>query len=186
VIHVRPAKRGDAAAVARIHIAAWRAAYAGILPDNYLVCMSESGQARQWSRAIRRNDHLHRVFVAADLDETGDTVAGFASCGPARHAPGSLRSANDGEIFTLYVDLDRQGEGMGRALLEHCLETLARERRREAVVWVIAANPARFFYEAQGAKCFAERRESFAGRELVMKGYAWTLPVDVRAARETG
>ena len=181
MIHVRRARPGDAEAVARIHVEAWQSSYAGIVPDGYLVRLSAGRQERQWRRAIRRRDHLHRVYVAADADENGETVVGFASCGPSRHEPGSPRSPNDGEIFTLYVDPDRQDEGAGRALLARCFEALAGERRREAVVWVLTENPSRFFYEAQGGRRFADRRERFAGRDLAMTGYAWTLPVDVDA-----
>lgn len=181
MIHVRRARPGDAETVARIHVEAWQASYAGIVPDSYLVRLSPGGQTRQWRRTIRRRDHLHRVYVAADADEHGDTVVGFASCGPARHEPGSPRSPNDGEVFTLYVDPDRQDEGAGRALLARCFEALTAECRREAVVWVLSENPSRFFYEAQGGRRFAERRERVAGRDLAMTGYAWTLPVDAPA-----
>ncbi|MBO6782909.1 MAG: GNAT family N-acetyltransferase, partial [Alphaproteobacteria bacterium] len=147
MIRVRPARQDDVAEIARIHVESWRSAYAGLLPDASLVRMSVAGQARQWRSVVRRADHLHRVFVAADArPDAPEAVIGFASCGPARHPAGSSRSPNDGEVFTLYVEPDRQGEGAGRALLERCLDTLAGERRRHAVVWVIAANPSRFFY----------------------------------------
>jgi hypothetical protein len=41
------------------------------------------------------------------------------------------------------------------------------------VIWVLSANPARFFYEAVGGSAVAERREAFAGTLLDETGYAW-------------
>jgi len=43
----------------------------------------------------------------------------------------------------------------------------------EALVWVLSDNPARFFYEAMGARRAAERQERFAGVRLEEAAYAW-------------
>ena len=43
----------------------------------------------------------------------------------------------------------------------------------EALVWVLSDNPARFFYEAMGARRVAERQERFAGERLEEAAYAW-------------
>lgn len=178
MIRVREAREPDVPEIARIHVEAWQTSYAGIIPDDYLVRLTATGQQRQWRTSVRRRDHLHRVFVAEDVNPGANGIAGFASCGPARHEKGSRRSPNDGEIFTLYVDPDRQGEGVGRELLMRCLEVLHGENRRNAIVWVLAENQARFFYEALGAQRIAQRQEAFAGTELEMAGYVWKLPVD--------
>lgn len=178
MIRVRAAGVGDVATIARIHVEAWQASYPGIVPDAYLVGLSARKQEDQWRRTIRRADHLDRVYVSVDAREGGETVTGFASCGPARHEKGSRRSANDGEIYTLYVEPDLRGAGYGRALLRHCLDDLYGEGRRHAIVWVLAANPSRFFYEAQGATLAGRRDERFAGTTLEMYGYVWPLPVD--------
>ena len=43
----------------------------------------------------------------------------------------------------------------------------------EALVWMANDNPARFFYEAMGARRAAERQERFAGVRLEEAAYAW-------------
>ena len=43
-VAIRRAQAGDAEAIARIHVETWRATYAGLLPDRYLVGMSAQGQ----------------------------------------------------------------------------------------------------------------------------------------------
>ena len=164
----RPARPGDAAAIARVHVETWRAAYAGIVPDAYLVTMTESKQALQWNHTIRRTVPPEAVLVAESQDLPGGRIVGFGSCGRARKRPGG------GEIFTLYVAPDWQGRGVGRMLLEGLLARLHGGGLKQAVVWVLSDNPARFFYEALGARRVAEGRERFAGVELDEAAYAWS------------
>ncbi|MBV9785789.1 MAG: GNAT family N-acetyltransferase, partial [Acidisphaera sp.] len=40
MIAIRRARPADAAAIAAVHVAAWRSAYPGILPDTYLARLS--------------------------------------------------------------------------------------------------------------------------------------------------
>ena len=169
---LRPASAGDIDAIARIHVENWRSTYAGIIPDSYLVGMDIAGQRRMWRQTLHRSGRGHSVIVAQTV-ETG--VVGFASCGPARRRWLPKRSPYDGEVYTLYVGLDQQGEGHGQRLLEACFGTLRSQEKSAVIVWVLAANPARFFYEAQGGHRVAERIESFAGAELEELAFGWDL-----------
>ncbi len=170
-VGLRPARPGDAPAIARVHVETWRAAYAGIVPDAYLVAMTESKQALQWNNTIRSVVAPETVLVAESSDLPGGRVVGFGSCGRARQRPGAGPGA--GEVFTLYVAPDWQGRGIGRRLLHGLLAKLEAGGLNEALVWVLSDNPARFFYEAMGARRAAERQERFAGVRLEEAAYAW-------------
>ncbi len=162
---VRPADLADAPAIARVHVATWRAAYAGLVPDGYLVAMTEMRQAGQWRALLARARPREAVLVA----ERSGRLVGFGSCGPARfHA---LKYG--GEVYTLYVDLDWQNHGVGRALLTGLFAALGDRGCSEAVVWVLSGNPARFFYQALGGVAVAERKEAFAGTLLDETAYGW-------------
>lgn len=171
---IRPATPNDVAAIARIHVESWRSAYAGIVPDAYLVRMDAARQRRMWRSTLDHSGRGHHVVVA-ELGGGGGEVAGFASCGPARRDALPRRAPYDGEVFTLYVALDHQGHGHGKRLLTACFDTLRDQDKTAAIVWVLAANPARFFYEAQGGRKVAERTESFAGAELAELAFGWDL-----------
>ena len=166
-VGLRPARPADAPAIARVHVETWRAAYAGIVPDAYLVAMTESKQALQWNNTIRSAVAPEAVLVAASADLPGGRIVGFGSCGRARKRP------NAGEVFTLYVAPDWQGRGIGRRLLYALLAKLEAGGLNQALVWVLSDNPARFFYEAMGARRAAERQERFAGVRLEEAAYAW-------------
>lgn len=169
---VRTATPHDVEAIARIHVETWRATYAGIIPDPYLVHMDRARQRRQWHHAVRAAGRGHQVLVAQLAD---GEVVGFASCGPARRDTLPRRAPYDGEVYTLYVALDYQGQGHGKRLLDACFETLRAQDKSAAVIWVLAANPARFFYEAQGGRRIAERIERFAGVPLEEFAFGWDL-----------
>ena len=165
---VRPGRPDDAEAIARIHVETWRAAYAGLVPDHYLLGMSVQGQALRWKKLLRRLPRGEGVAVA---ENPAGEVVGFGSWAPARNRPPPA----SGEVQTLYVLGDWQGQGYGAALLAAMLRALGEAGHPDAYLWVLAENPARFFYERQGGAKVAEQVEPFAGTRLLEYAYRWRL-----------
>jgi ribosomal protein S18 acetylase RimI-like enzyme len=166
LVTVRPAQLADAAGIARVHVETWRAAYPGIVPKDYLVSMTEPRQTALWEASIRRARGADTVLVAEGGGSAG--IVGFGNCGRAR------RGEAMGEVFTLYVANDWQGRGIGRTLLGRLFDSLHGHDLNEVMIWVLSANPARFFYEAMGGKRLAERREPFSGMVLDETAYGWS------------
>lgn len=167
-VALRPARPQDAAGIAQVHVETWRSAYAGLVPQGYLVGMTEARQAALWYDTIRRSETPERVLVAVAETGVRSEVVGFGSCGPSRDPSFA------GEIYTLYVAGDWQGRGLGRRLLGGLFEALRHADVNDAVIWVLSGNPSRFFYEAMGGRRVAERRETFAGAVLETTGYGWS------------
>ncbi len=163
---VRAARVSDAPAIARVHVETWRATYPGIVAEHYLINMTEARQAELWEASIRRARGADTVLVAEAEDGSG--VVGFGNCGRSR------RDGGMGEVFTLYVAGDWQGKAVGRGLLTGMFASLHEHGMNQAMVWVLSANPARFFYEAMGGKRLAERREPFSGMVLDESAYGWS------------
>lgn len=163
---IRRAAAGDAAGIARVHVETWRSAYAGILPDRVMTAMSIEEKTTAWRRLVQGQSQTDAVLVA-ELDDR--SIGGFASCGPA----GAEVVDHDGEIHTLYVLPDWQEQGLGRALLHGCFGALANSGFDSAFVWVLADNPARFFYEAMGGVRIGERNEQLWGTVLRETSYGW-------------
>ena len=163
---VRRATVDDASSIARVHVETWRASYAGILPDSALVKMSADRQRSSWSRVLNRREGHQTVLVA----EAASGVIGFGSCGSMRAGSGL---AYRGEVFTLYVDTDHQGQGAGKGLLAALFRSLIEQGMNSALLWVLAANPAQFFYQAMGGNRVAERHELLWGATLPEIGYGW-------------
>jgi ribosomal protein S18 acetylase RimI-like enzyme len=168
---VRPARAEDVAEIARIEVETWRTTYAGMLPDRVLVGMSEHRQRAAWQGLIRyRPDDVmvvERPPVPDGLDPGG--VIGFGNCGVQRDS--ALPYA--GEIYTIYVDPPAQNQGVGKRLLRSLFERLLEKGRGSALIWVIRANPSRYFYERQGGKLVLTRKIRIGGVSVDAVAYGW-------------
>ena len=172
MIGVRRGRPGDAVGIAAVHVAAWRSAYPGILPDTYLAGLSVPRHAAQYDRMLRSGDG---VFVATasgtDLPEgQRPRIVGFATASLAR--AGHLR-LGDGEIHTLYVSDDWRERGIGRRLMRATAGFLAKDGARSAYLWVLSDNPSRWFYERLGGRPVARGQVRVAGRSLTQTAFVW-------------
>jgi len=162
-VTVRPARRGDATGIARVHVETWRDAYAGMVPDRVLLDLAPRALTASWRRAVAGGDETVRVAVAEAA------VVAFGSAGRSR-----TRALNfAGEVFTLYVHPDHQGRGIGRRLLAALFAALAAQGLGSAVIWVLAANPARQFYRTLGGRLVAHKTERLWGADLAQEAFAW-------------
>jgi ribosomal protein S18 acetylase RimI-like enzyme len=164
---VRQARLGDARAVARIEVETWRSTYAGMLPDRVLLGMSDQRQTASWAGFLR---HRPGDVYVAESGAAGSRLLGFGNCGPQRE-PG-LGFA--GEVYTLYVAPEAQGMGLGRQLLLALFARLVHCGHRSALIWVVRANPARFFYERLGGKLALHRSIPLGGEPIEAVGYGWS------------
>jgi ribosomal protein S18 acetylase RimI-like enzyme len=163
-VRIRPAEASDVDAIARIEVETWRATYAGMLPDRVLVGMSERRQQGAWTGLVRFRPG--DVIVVEDSDSG---VIGFGNCGVQRDP--SLPYA--GEVFTLYVTPDSQNRGVGRRLIGALFERMQQTGKNSALIWVIRANPSRFFYERLGGKNVLTRRIRVGGEPVDAIAYGW-------------
>ena len=172
MIRIRRARRDDATAIGRVHVETWQATYAGLLPDMMLAHMSDVRQSAWWSRALADPREARGIFVA---DDEAMGVVGFGSCGPVRDPPEGLDGTEQrvGEVYTLYVEPDFQDQGLGRRLLDAMFRQLHADRCDTAVLWMLADNPTRFFYEAMGGQFCGQRTDTMAGRDVDEVAYAW-------------
>lgn len=165
-IGIRMARPGDAAAIAEIYVDSWRETYAGILPSSSLVRMSKAEQTRAWQRLLEQTNLRSPAFVASDASSN---LYGFTSAGPTRDA--SLRF--DAEIYTLYVAPGFAGQGIGTALMSSVFRLFSRATYKGMVIWALAENPSRFFYEAMGGKIVAERMHPVWSESYREIAYGW-------------
>lgn len=165
-IRIERARPADAGPLARVYVETWRAAYAGLVPDRVLVAMKTDVHKARFAGWIGRQTDRQFILVARAAD-TG--VIGLCSAGQARGGP-----KTDGEIYLLYVDQDWQNRGIGRSLLSAALRGMRAGGFRTAILWVLADNPSRFFYEATGGVRAAERTERLWGADLREISYVWS------------
>jgi GNAT superfamily N-acetyltransferase len=138
---VRAATVADAPAIGEVHVASWRAAYAGLLPEDFLGRLSAEARAASWARRIGDPDIPGRVLVV----EADGGIAGFAAFGPRPDQSG------EGQLYALYLRPRYWGRGLGRLLHEQVVAELVERGWSAAVLWVLATNErAKTFYVRQG------------------------------------
>ena len=172
MIGIRRGRPGDAVGIAAVHVAAWRSAYPGILPEGYLARLSVPRQAGYYEAMLRMGEGV-LVATASGTDvPAGERprIVGFATADIPRTARPRLA---DGEIHTLYVSDDWRERGIGRRLMRTAAGYLAEDGARSAYLWVLSDNPSRWFYERLGGRPVARGEIRVAGRTLMQTAFVW-------------
>jgi ribosomal protein S18 acetylase RimI-like enzyme len=135
------ATTADATAIATVHVEGWLAAYDGLVPASMFAGLSVADRAARWAQALETD----RGVLVADVD---DSIVGFASVGSSRDDDAV---DGDGELYAIYLDPAQWSTGIGHALHEAAMETLAAVGYTRASLWVLEGNARAIrFYERHG------------------------------------
>jgi len=171
VATIRRLRPRDAARLGQIESAAWRSAYAGILPERNLAAMTPQAQTGRWQARLRSRDDT----VKLGLVEAGRLWA-YLTGGPCRDI--DLEGGFAGEVYELYVEPAQQGRGHGRALLDAGFEALTARGHRWGSLWVLERNIASHgFYERVGM-LLDDRRRRFWHEGLDLPARRYVRPLD--------
>lgn len=127
----------DRLALSSIYEESWRWAYRGIVPQTFLDALPVG----RWQEFF--DDRGVHTLVAVD----GGVYAGTASFGASRFPD----YGGEGEVISLYLRPEYTGRGLGRALIESAIASLANMGFDAVFLWVLEENAgARAFYERVG------------------------------------
>ncbi|MCB9455172.1 MAG: GNAT family N-acetyltransferase [Anaerolineaceae bacterium] len=163
---VRPAHLDDVMAVARVHVDSWRTSYAGIVPEDFLAGLRYESREAMWRQGLENPAWRSVLYVAEDAP---GQIIGFACAGPELDET----PAYTGKIYAIYLLQAAQRKGAGRALMQACAQWLLARNHLSLLVWVLAENPARRFYEALGGQYVREEEIEIGGAVLMEVAYGW-------------
>ena len=150
---VRAARAADAEGLARVQVASWQAAFAGLVPEAVITELASDEAVEQfagrWRDAISTPPtSKHRVHVA--VEQPGDPeILGFAASGPATDE--DLWPGTDGELYELHVAPAVADSGHDQRLLNAVADTFGEDGFSAAYTWALAGDSARItFLEAAG------------------------------------
>jgi ribosomal protein S18 acetylase RimI-like enzyme len=148
-MQIRVARESDIPGLAETHLAAWHAAYRGLMPDAVIDAQTLENRVAGWTKTLADGN---RRNLACIID---DRVVGFSSYCKSRDQDAS---SDEAELVAMYVHPEFWRAGLGRALCRETFDQLRKEYRT-AIVWVLRENQkARRFYEAMGF-ALVERKE---------------------------
>jgi ribosomal protein S18 acetylase RimI-like enzyme len=177
MVTIRPQREDDVAEVAGIHVRAWQAGYAGIIPKDVLDALDPQTFAerrRQWHGAKK-----FETLIAVD----GPAIVGFTTVGQYRNQQDRTDLVPDvGEVLAIYQEPQRLGTGLGRTLMAAALAELDDRGFHSVRLWVLEDNKrARRFYEKAGFQPDGER----STYEVTSGGETLSLP-EIRYVRGIG
>lgn len=164
---IRLAEPSDAHGIARVQVDTWRTTYRGLMPDSVLDGLSYDQREQYWHSLLTSpTDTLQWMHVAED--GTGQGI-GFACGGTERENDPDYK----GELYAIYLLADYQKQGIGRALSSAVAQSLVDAGINSMLVWVLAGNPSRAFYESLGGQYTREKAFTIGGATLTEVAYGW-------------
>lgn len=144
-LNIRAAGRGDAAAIARLHLAVWRQTYRDLASAEAFRIMDEPFREARWAKTLAEPGRDQLVLLA----EQGERLVGIGAAG----APSLPLFEGRGEIRSLYVDPAIKRQGIGRRLMRELALHLAARGYPGAGLGVVVGNdPAIAFYQSLGGR----------------------------------
>lgn len=172
---IRPAQRDDASTIARIQVATWRSTYRGLVPDDYLDNMREERSAKIWADVLSRIDEAKAPSEAADqplflvAEDPAHGVVGYVLGGKERDQDPVYKA----ELYAIYILKDFQRRGIGRRLVQAFARGMLQRGYHNLLVWVLAENRSRHFYESLGGRWLRSKTITIGGADLEEWAYVW-------------
>jgi RimJ/RimL family protein N-acetyltransferase len=130
-LRISSASHEDLPEVARIHVAAWKQAYIGQVPQAHLDKLDVAGRLRRWQEQFP-NRELSGLLIAS----LNNTAAGFICFGRGRD-----QDRQDwGETYAIYVLEGYWGSGVGYRLHKGACAELKNDGFLRVYLWVFDTN----------------------------------------------
>ncbi|ENQ3078787.1 GNAT family N-acetyltransferase [Bacillus sp. WLY-B-L8] len=148
-MYIVKANVNDAQELARVHVDSWRETYDGIMPKEVLDKKSYEKREALWLKILK--EQQSHVYVAKTID---GKIIGFADGGKER--TGSYEY--DGELYAIYILQEYQRNQLGKKLIKAVAADLYENGCCSMLVWVVASNPSKYFYEALQGSCVDKKQ----------------------------
>ena len=162
---IRLAHREDAQAIVEVNQDTWTGIYSGVVDEEFIEA-KHANLAREVEDFKAYFSNPQAIIFVAEVD--GEVVA-FANAGD------ELSGVYDGEVYALYVLEANHGIGIGVALLNRVKTLFHAQGKKNMLIWSLAANPYRGFYERMGGAEVSRRFVQIGKQELEEVGYLFKI-----------
>ncbi|WP_226679268.1 GNAT family N-acetyltransferase [Mesobacillus jeotgali] len=165
-MQIRKATKNDASGIAKVHVRSWQETYQGLISRDYLDSLKVEDRKPLWEKSLSESADTSPVFVAVNPE---GEIVGFASFGKERS--GNFKA--DGELYAIYILKEYQRGKLGLRLLLAGLDDLLKQGYGSLLVWVLADNESRRFYESLQSQKAGEEVVKIAGKEYIEVAHIW-------------
>ena len=164
---IREATQSDANGIAKVHVDCWRSTYDGIVPVDFLADLSYQESESFWRDILSDSNMPGFVYVA--VNDAGKIV-GYIAGGPEREGD----RLYEGELYSIYILKEFQGQGIGGSLITAASKKLLQSGLKSVMLWTLAVNPYRGFFEELGGQVVIEETIEIGGSRLIQVAYGWS------------
>lgn len=166
-IVIRKIEEKDIPSVADIRINGWKAAYQGIIDENFLNEMDRNQEIKK-----REKDYQENGFIVAELNQE---IVGFC-----RYIENNKFSPDqkdiDCEITALYVKPEKKGQGIGTRLFQFVIEEFKGKMKEKMIIWCLKDNVCSHkFYRKMGGEMNQERVRKIGEKNYSEVSFIYSL-----------
>lgn len=157
MIEIRKARAEDSRGIIEVNVKTWCTTYEGIMPSEVLQHKVDTMEEKikKCERTVEADDN---VYVAL---KDGDVV-GIMSYGPCKDE----NYKEHGEIYSLYVLKEYQGQKIGKSLFLKGVEELKNKSYENMIINCLTENPSNQFYLKMGGNIIGQVENIIGGKKL--------------------
>ena len=165
--NIRDIKKEDIPQVVDMQISGWRAAYKGMIDDEYLENMNVEKKIK-----MREKDYKETRFIVAEIN---NEIVGFC-----RYTDNMEKTPEtpevDCELRALYVKPEVKHNGIGKKMFQYAVNEFKNMGKTKMVLWCLKDNVlARKFYEKMGGKIIKERLIHIGNRDYEEVAFEYNI-----------
>jgi ribosomal protein S18 acetylase RimI-like enzyme len=171
-VNIRKALSKDADAITSVHVNAWRSAYAGLIPQNFLDKVTVEKRRAMWTQNLDQIEAGDPSKMCSVAEDDNGLMLGFISGDKIRDEHPNY----DSELYAIYLEETVRQQGIGSRLTLELAGWLAAQGFKSMRLWVLEKNPSRNFYESIGGILVSDTKTvDFGGLELLEVSYGYDL-----------
>ena len=165
--NIRDIKKEDIPQVVDMQISGWRAAYKGMIDDEYLENMNVEKKIK-----MREKDYKETRFIVAEIN---NEIVVF--CRYTDNMEKTLETPEvDCELRALYVKPEVKHNGIGKKMFQYAVNEFKNMGKTKMVLWCLKDNVlARKFYEKMGGKIIKERLIHIGNRDYEEVAFEYNI-----------
>lgn len=170
---IRNAVKEDSKILSSLIVRGWKAAYRGLIDDNFLDNMDEEDSVDRWESMIESQNEKSQIRV---YEEDGK-VLGVIKYGEPKD---TMNGRFNAEIQILYVEPNMKGKGIGTKLFKYAKDYFLKNNMNNLIIWCLKGNQKSIrFYEKMGGKIALSRKDVVHKIEVEEVGLEYKLSDEI-------